>query len=149
MRRIKKGSAVAVSVTHVDGIVVARSSFASSIRYRSAVLFGRPYLVSDEEKITALTVLTEKLIPGRISEIRSPTAKEVAQTMVLTMAIDEWSLKISDGWPEDDELDREAQTWAGVVHLGRAEGRIEAAPDLARELEVPPSVRALAIGAHG
>ncbi len=144
MRRAKRGEQVSVAVTQVDGVIVARSSFESSIRYQSAVIFGRPEPVDDERKLWALTVLTEKLIPGRTAEIREPSAREIAQTMVLSIPIHEWSLKISNGWPDDGPEDVATSVWAGVVLDQPGTGRILEAPDLAAGVPVPSSVRALA-----
>jgi nitroimidazol reductase NimA-like FMN-containing flavoprotein (pyridoxamine 5'-phosphate oxidase superfamily) len=144
MRLAKKGTQASVAVTQVDGIIVARSAFESSIRYHSAVIFGTPQLVADDRKLWALNVMTEKLIPGRTAEIRQPTAKEVAQTMVLILPIEEWSLKISDGWPNDGPDDQASGVWAGVVLEGPRLRSILPAPDLNVVSEVPVSVRALA-----
>jgi nitroimidazol reductase NimA-like FMN-containing flavoprotein (pyridoxamine 5'-phosphate oxidase superfamily) len=144
MRRAKKGAGISVAVTRFDGVIVARSSFSSSIRYRSGVLFGTPALVDDEHKRWALTVITDKLIPGRSTEVREPSDREIAQTMVLSLPIEEWSLKISDGWPDDEPEDLDGDAWAGVVLLQHAQGLILGAPDLHPEIRVPDSVRALA-----
>ncbi|MEX6428959.1 pyridoxamine 5'-phosphate oxidase family protein [Ferrimicrobium acidiphilum] len=146
MRLVKKGAAVAIEVTQVDGIIVARSSFASSIRYESGVVFGTPEPVAEADKLWALRVITEKLIPGRSREIRLPTAKELAQTVVLTMEIEEWSLKVSEGWPEDAPDDVASDKWAGVVLHQQAPGLICDMPGLPATIAVPPSVRALAAG---
>jgi nitroimidazol reductase NimA-like FMN-containing flavoprotein (pyridoxamine 5'-phosphate oxidase superfamily) len=144
MRRAKKGAGISVAVTGFDGVIVARSSFSSSIRYRSGILFGVPALVDDELKRWALTVITDKLIPGRSTEIRVPTDRELAQTMVLSLPIEEWSLKISDGWPDDAPEDLDGDAWAGVVLARQTQGLILGAPSLRPEIGVPDSVRALA-----
>lgn len=144
MRRAKQGEEVSVAVTQVDGMIVARCSFESSIRYHSAVIFGRPELVDDEHKAWALEIVTEKLLPGRSAEVRPPTAREIAQTMILSMPIHEWSLKISDGWPDDTPEDIATPTWAGVVLIQPGLGYIQGAPDLAVGVEVPASVRRVA-----
>lgn len=144
MRLAKAGAEVCVAVTRVDGIIVARSAFESSIRYHSAVIFGTPRLLIDADKSRAMEAITEKLIPGRNLEIREPTAKELAQTMVLGVPIVEWSLKISDGWPNDSPEDQASGVWAGVVLDGRGPKSIEAAPDLAPGIGIPASVRLLA-----
>jgi hypothetical protein len=101
-------------------------------------------LLEDEKKAWAMTIITEKLIPGRTTEIRKPTMKELAETMVLSVPIVEWSLKISDGWPNDGQEDQASGVWAGVVLEARGLGSIVSAPDLASGVEVPDSVRALA-----
>lgn len=105
MRAAASGAPVCVQVTAADAIIVARSAFESSLRYRSAVLFGVCESLDGEQKQAALDVLTEHLLPGRTQEVRRPTAKELAATLVLALPIAEWSLKVSDGWSEDPESD--------------------------------------------
>ncbi len=95
--RLASQDPVTVSIAAVDGVVVARSAFESSVLYRSAVLFGRFTRLAGTELADALDVVTERLIPGRRVELRASTAKELAATMVLAMPIDDWSLRISDG----------------------------------------------------
>ena len=132
----------ALAVTSYDGLVVARSAFESSIRYRSAVLFGRcTHVTEDKERV--LDLVTEALIPGRSAEVRRPTKAELAATLVLALPIEEWSLRISAGWPEDEDDDVAGPAWAGVVPVRPAYGAPQAAPDLRAGIEVPPSVRAL------
>jgi nitroimidazol reductase NimA-like FMN-containing flavoprotein (pyridoxamine 5'-phosphate oxidase superfamily) len=140
---IGKGIPVSIGITTVAGLVVARSAFESSMHYRSAVLFGRCEPVTGDEKIAALDLLTDTLIPGRVAEIRRPTAKELAATLVLRCAVDEWSLKISDGWPEDPEEDVEADSWAGVLPARTHYRDPLPAPDLRPDIDLPPSVRNL------
>ena len=142
MRQLAAGAPTALAVTAYDGIVVARSAFESSIRYRSAVLFGRCTPVS-EDKERFLDLVTEALIPGRSTEIRRPSKAELAATLVLALPIADWSLKVSAGWPEDDEADLAGPAWAGVVPVREVYGEPVAAPDLRDGIEVPPSVRGL------
>jgi nitroimidazol reductase NimA-like FMN-containing flavoprotein (pyridoxamine 5'-phosphate oxidase superfamily) len=143
LRLLATGIPVALSVTALDALVVARSAFESSMHYRSAVLFGRCAPVPAAEKARALDVVTDALIPGRVAELRASTAKELAATLILRMTVDEWSLKISDGWPEDEAPDVAGPAWAGV--LPRAEVYTKAIPthDLRAGIPVPPSVEAL------
>jgi nitroimidazol reductase NimA-like FMN-containing flavoprotein (pyridoxamine 5'-phosphate oxidase superfamily) len=141
--RLVSGAPAAVSVTAVDGIVVARSAFESSLIYRSAVLFGSFRVLAGDEKAEALDTLTEKLIPGRLSEVRPNRNKELAATLVLAMPIDEWSARVSDGWPEDSADDLAGDAWAGQVRFGSPPVTVVAAPDLRQGIRVPPSVRAL------
>jgi uncharacterized protein len=143
MRRLAAAASVAVAVTAVDGLVVARSAFESSMHYSSAVIFGTCTALEGEAKRTALDVLTNKLLPGRVSEIRPPTGKELAATLVLAVPITSWSLKVSDGWPEDPPADVEGSAWAGVVPLELSYGRPRSAPDLAPGIPVPRSVSRL------
>ena len=142
MRRLATGVPTALAVTAYDGLVVARSAFESSIRYRSAVVFGRcAHVTEDKERF--LDLVTEALIPGRSAEIRRPTRAELAATLVLALPIEDWSLKISAGWPEDEEDDVAGPAWAGVVPGRHVYDAPLAAPDLRPGIEVPASVRAL------
>jgi nitroimidazol reductase NimA-like FMN-containing flavoprotein (pyridoxamine 5'-phosphate oxidase superfamily) len=142
MRRLATGVPTALAVTAYDALVVARSAFESSIRYRSAVVFGScTPVVDDKERV--LDLVTERLLPGRVAEVRRPTAAELAATLVLALPIEDWSLRVSDGWPEDAEEDLAGPAWAGVVPLLTSYGAPEAAPDLREGIDVPPSVRGL------
>lgn len=143
MRRLSAGAEAALAVTTIEGLLIARSAFESSMHYRSAVLFGAFSRVEGAAKDQALDRLTEHLLPGRVVEVRRPTAKELAATLVLAMPIVRWSLKISDGWPEDPESDVSEDAWAGVVPLATRHGEPRAAPDLRSGIGVPSSVRAL------
>src|SRR4051812_10171623 len=121
MRRLAAGASTALGVTAYDGVVVARSAFESSIRYRSAVLFGRCSTL-EEDKERFLDLVTDALIPGRRTEVRRPTRAELAATLVLALPIEDWSLKVSAGWPEDEEGDVAGPAWAGVVPVGQVYG---------------------------
>ena len=149
LRAVDSGAQVAVSVTMLDGVVVARSAFESSFRYRSAALFGSfERVVEDKER--CLEALTESFIPGRVAELRTSTRKELAATVALRMPIGDtnWSLKINDGWPEDPPEDIEAGVWGGVVPMSVIYGEPEAAPDCDPAIAVPQSVRRLADGSR-
>jgi nitroimidazol reductase NimA-like FMN-containing flavoprotein (pyridoxamine 5'-phosphate oxidase superfamily) len=148
MRALAAGAAAAVSVTGLDGVVVARSSFESSFQYRSATVFGVFELIPEAEKLGYLDAVTEKFIPGRVAELRPSTRKELAATLALRMPIDadSWSLKISDGWPEDPEGDVAGDAWAGVVPMTVNYGDPRPAPDLTPGIELPASVRAMTGG---
>ncbi len=105
-----------VTVTHFDGLVLARSVFNHTMSYRSAVLFGRPVLIeSIDDKRAALHALSERAIPGRWDEARPPNERELNLTTVLRMAIDEASAKISDDLPEDEPDDLDYPVWAGLL----------------------------------
>ncbi len=146
MRLVATGVPACVEVTSVDGIIVARSAFESSFRYRSAVLFGRFERLQGERVAGALDVLVDKLIPGRRGEVRASTRAELNKTMVLSMPIATWSLKVSDGWPEDDPDDVAGPSWAGVVPLAEHAGTPVPAPDLAAGALLPRSVLSLTEG---
>jgi uncharacterized protein len=142
MRLLASGAPTCLTVTALDGVVVARSAFESSLHYRSAVLFGSCVPVADAER--ALDLITERLIPGRAREIRRPRKAELAATLVLSLPITEWSLKISAGWPDDPDDDVAGDSWAGVVPLHSSYGTPRPAPDLRSGIEVPESVQRLA-----
>ena len=145
LRLLATGIPVALSVTAIDALVVARSAFESSMNYRSAVLFGNcaPVGESMADKVAALDLVTEGLIPGRAAELRPHSAKELAATLVLRMRIDEWTLKVSEGWPDDGPADVAGPAWAGILPLRTGYADALPAPDLAAGIRRPDSVRAL------
>jgi nitroimidazol reductase NimA-like FMN-containing flavoprotein (pyridoxamine 5'-phosphate oxidase superfamily) len=109
---------VCVTVTLLDGLVLARSAFHHSMNYRSVVIFGRARVVSGEqEKLEALRAFTEHVVPGRWKDVRPPSENELKATLVLSLDIDEASAKIREGAPVDDEADYELDVWAGVIPL--------------------------------
>ena len=118
------GQDVSVTVTVVDGLVLARSGFMHSVNYRSAVVVGRPRRVADEdERARALDLLVDHVVPGRSATLRRPTRKELAATTVLALPLHEASVKRRDGDPSDEEEDVEAGgVWAGVVPLRTVAG---------------------------
>ena len=146
LRALATGLPAAVSVTTLDGVVVARSAFESSFRYRSAALFGSFEKVSDADKVGLLEILTDSFVPGRVAELRPSNRKELAATLALKLPIgaDNWSLKISAGWPEDPEEDVAGTAWAGVVPMAVTYGVPEPAPDLTPGIPLSASVRAMA-----
>ncbi|BBZ29783.1 flavin-nucleotide-binding protein [Mycolicibacterium madagascariense] len=145
LRALAAGVPAAVSVTALDGVVVARSAFESSFRYRSAALFGVFERVADDDKVGLLDALTDRFIPGRVAELRDSSRKELAATLALKLPIaqDNWSVKVSAGWPEDPEEDVATDTWAGVVPMSVTYGAALPAPDLRPGIAPPQSVRAL------
>jgi nitroimidazol reductase NimA-like FMN-containing flavoprotein (pyridoxamine 5'-phosphate oxidase superfamily) len=132
------GADVCVTVTLVDGLVLARSAFHHSINYRSVVVFGRPRAVeSEEEKTAALEAFTEHVMPGRWADVRRPNAQELAATTVLAIQLSEASAKVRTGPPVDDEEDYQLAVWAGVLPLGVEPGAPEADPRLPPGTPVP------------
>jgi uncharacterized protein len=118
LRHMKQALPVCVTVTLLDGIVLARSVFNHSMNYRSVVILGKANLVEDrEEKLTALRVLSEHILPGRWNDARQPNDQELKATSVLRVPIEEFSAKVRTGPPVDDEEDYWFPTWAGVVPL--------------------------------
>lgn len=144
LRLIGQGIPVSLAVTALDALVVARSAFESSMRYRSAVLFGSCRPVTEQaDKATALDTLTNALIPGRVAEVRRPNAKELAATMVLRLTVADYSIKISQNWPDDTPEDVQGPNWAGVLPAQTRYTAAWPAPDLAEGIEPPASIRAL------
>ncbi len=123
IRRLQSGAESCITVSLIDGWVLARSAFHHSVNYRSVVLFGRPRLVGDEaEKRAALDALVEKIQPGRAARVRAPNAQELKATSVLAFPIAEASAKIRSGPPSDDPEDMGHPVWAGVVPLALVAG---------------------------
>ena len=123
LRNLAQGVDVCVTVTLVDGLVLARSAFHHSINYRSVVVLGKATLVEDAaEKDRALKAFTEHIIPGRWPQIRWPNELELKATSVLKLPIEEASAKIRTGDPKDDEEDYSMNIWAGVLPLATIPG---------------------------
>ncbi|GIH77919.1 pyridoxamine 5'-phosphate oxidase family protein [Planobispora longispora] len=135
------GGEICVTVTHLDGIVLARSVFNHSVNYRSAMIYGRPRLVEDpEERLAGLRALTEQLAPGQWDAARPPTRKELAATTVLALSLEEASVKIRQGPPVDDEEDYALPVWAGVLPLRTSWGVPEPDPAMTADLAVPEHI---------
>jgi nitroimidazol reductase NimA-like FMN-containing flavoprotein (pyridoxamine 5'-phosphate oxidase superfamily) len=118
LQALDQGAKVCITVTLVDGLVLARSAFHHSMNYRSVVAFGQATVVDDaDEKVRILRGLTDHLIPGRWPEIRHPSPQELKRTLVLAIPIEEASAKVRVGPPLDDEEDYHLDVWAGVVPL--------------------------------
>ena len=139
-RALAAGAPTCITVTIIDGLVLARSAFESSMHYRSAMMFGSCEVVVAADIARCLEVLTEHLMPGRWEQLRPPTAKELAATTLLSMPINEWSVKVSDGWPDDPDEDLHQPVWAGVVPIESAFGAPIPTPDLQEPYEPPPYV---------
>jgi nitroimidazol reductase NimA-like FMN-containing flavoprotein (pyridoxamine 5'-phosphate oxidase superfamily) len=141
MRLLADNSQVCVSVTELNALKVARSNFKSGMHYRSAVIFGQARLLEDEEKLAALDLISNALIPGRVSEARPMTKKEAAATIIVALPLDEASVKISVNEVDDPEEDMGLGYWAGIVPLLRGVGEVIPADKESRELPIPESVR--------
>jgi nitroimidazol reductase NimA-like FMN-containing flavoprotein (pyridoxamine 5'-phosphate oxidase superfamily) len=140
LRNLDQGISVCVTVTLLDGLVLARSIFNHSMNYRSAVVLGTAAIVSDPaEKLEALRLLSEHILPGRWAESRFPNEKELKATTVLKLPISEASAKVRSGPPIDDDEDYAFQTWAGVIPLTTAVGAPIA--DDRCDLDAPDYVR--------
>jgi nitroimidazol reductase NimA-like FMN-containing flavoprotein (pyridoxamine 5'-phosphate oxidase superfamily) len=142
LRQMKDGVRVCVTVTLLDGLVLARSVFNHSMNYRSVVILGKAELVGDpEEKLVALRALSEHILPGRWDDARQPNERELGATSVLRLAIEEFSAKVRTGPAIDDEEDYSFPTWAGVVPLHTTAGVPIDDERLLKGREVPAYVR--------
>ena len=136
------GQQVCVTVTHVDGLVCARSVFSHSVNYRCAMVFGTARIVTDaDERLAGLRAVTEQLIPGRWDAVRAPTRKELAATSVLAIPLAEASVKIRTGPPGDEPEDLDLPVWAGVVPMAVGFGEPEPDPALRPGLIAPEHIR--------
>jgi len=139
LRAVGKGIDVCLTVTLVDGLVLARSAFHHSMNYRSVVVFGQATVVDDGvEKLAALRALSEHMIPGRWDEVRGPSEPEMKATVVLSLPLEEVSAKVRTGPPLDDEEDYALDVWAGVIPMRLVAQPPIADPRLAAGVEVPP-----------
>jgi nitroimidazol reductase NimA-like FMN-containing flavoprotein (pyridoxamine 5'-phosphate oxidase superfamily) len=140
-RALETGQPMCLTVTLLDGLVLARSAFESSMNYRSAMVLGVATRLSGDDELDALRTITEHLLPGRWEDCRQPTAKERAATVVLALPLDECSVKIRSGDPEDVPDDvthpRYAHTWAGTVPIRESFGEPVPSPDCLADTDVP------------
>jgi uncharacterized protein len=139
------GKQVCVTVTHVDGLVCARAVFHHSMNYRSAMIFGTARLVhGDEQRLAALRVVTEHLVPGQWDYARPPARKELAATAVLELPLAEASVKVRSGPPSDDPEDYDSGIWAGVLPARLMFGAAEPDPALRDSVKTPAHIAAFA-----
>jgi nitroimidazol reductase NimA-like FMN-containing flavoprotein (pyridoxamine 5'-phosphate oxidase superfamily) len=139
---LSDGLPCCVTVTHLDGLVLARSAFHSSMNYRSVMVFGTARLVTDpDEKNRGLDALVEHLAPGRLEELRASTRKELNATSLLSLPIETFSIKSRNGPPSDAASDIDAAVWAGVIPLNLTAGAPVDAPDMTRKIPVPDYIR--------
>jgi nitroimidazol reductase NimA-like FMN-containing flavoprotein (pyridoxamine 5'-phosphate oxidase superfamily) len=136
-RALASGAPTCLTVTLLDAMVLARSAFESSMHYRSVVVLGSCEVVEGPDKEVALRLLGERLLPGRWADIRPPNRKELAQTLVLSLPLVEWSVKISEGDPDDAPGDLALDCWAGVVPLHESWGEPRPASDLREGIAIP------------
>ncbi len=142
MLRSTPGEQVCITVTILDGLVVARSAFHHSMNYRSVVVFGEPRIVDDPaERMVALEAITNHVIPGRWDEARQPNDKEDRGTRLLAVNLVEASMKTRSGPPGDEAEDMDLDIWAGVIPMALTAGDPITAPDLKPGVPVPPSVQ--------
>lgn len=142
LRTLKEAVEVCVTVTLLDGLVLARSAFHHSMNYRSVVVFGQAVVVDNaDEKLEALKAFTEHVMPNRWAAVRPPNRQELAGTLVLALPLTEASAKIRSGPPVDDEADYEWPVWAGELPLQLSALEPVADPRLATDITLPPHVQ--------
>lgn len=142
LQSLQSGLEICVTVTLLDGLVLARSAFHHSMNYRSVVIFGTATLVqSFEQKLEALRAFTEHVVPERWSEVRQPTRQEIQGTMVLSLPLAEASAKIRTGEPLDDEADHAFPVWAGVIPLSLVPGNSIPDARLHTDIRLPDYVQ--------
>ena len=138
LRTLAGGTQACVTVTLLDGLVLARSAFHHSMNYRSVVLFGVPEVVTDDdEALLASAALVEHMVPGRAAETRPPTPAELRKTLILRFPIEEGSAKVRTGGPVDDPDDLARPVWAGVVPVTLAAGPAQPAPEMEPDRRPP------------
>jgi nitroimidazol reductase NimA-like FMN-containing flavoprotein (pyridoxamine 5'-phosphate oxidase superfamily) len=139
LRTGAKGLDMCLTVTLVDGLVLARSAFHHSVNYRSVVVMGQASKIDDlGERRAALDVLVESVVPGRTPDARPPTERELRGTTVLALPLDEASVKVRTGGPKEEEDDMDLPVWAGVVPLSLVAGAPVPDPELRVDAPVPP-----------
>lgn len=136
-KALADGAPACVTITLVDGLVLARSSFESSMHYQSLMAFGRARLLSDEEKRPALQALTDHLFPERRAELRKSTEQELKATAVVAFPLNEISIKVSQGQPDDPESDLGADVWAGILPIHSTYGHPISADNLRSGIPIP------------
>jgi nitroimidazol reductase NimA-like FMN-containing flavoprotein (pyridoxamine 5'-phosphate oxidase superfamily) len=140
LRALRDGAPACLTVSLLDGLVLARAAMHHSANYRSAMLFGQARVVESEpEKLLALEAIVEHIVPGRWAEARPPSENELKATTVLAMGIDEASAKIRSGPPQDDEEDYALPIWAGVIPLVTEARTPQPDPRLDTTIAAPPS----------
>lgn len=149
VRTLTQGVPACLTVTLIDGMVLARSAFHHSMNYRSVVVLGEARAVADpDELLGVLQAFTDKLVPGRWDEVRCPSAKELKGTRALSMSLDEASAKARTGPPVDDDEDHEIDVWAGVIPLGLTAQAPLADPRLRAGIEPSQAVTGWTPGAR-
>jgi nitroimidazol reductase NimA-like FMN-containing flavoprotein (pyridoxamine 5'-phosphate oxidase superfamily) len=142
LQKLETGMAACVTVTLVDGLVLARSAFHHSMNYRSVVAFGTARKIGDPQpKVKALRVISEHLIPGRWKDVRAPSEKELNATSVVEFLIEEASAKVRTGPVQEDEDDYGLQVWAGILPLHQSAGTPRPDLRMAPSIEMPEYIR--------
>jgi hypothetical protein len=147
LRHAAGGFPVCLEVTIEDAIVLARSAFHHSMNYRSVVVLGTAELVTETaQKLRALEIIAENVVPGRWADVRAPYEQELKATSVLRLPLNEASAKIRTGPPKDEEEDYSLPIWAGILPLRQTAGELQPDPRLTPGIEIPEYLRKLSIG---
>ena len=152
LRTAKTGSEICVCVTLLDGLVLARSAFHHSMNYRCVIVYGAAREVTDpDEKWNAQRALVDHVVPGRSDDTRMPNQRELDQTTIMAVALDEVSAKVRTGPPKDEPEDLDLGIWAGVLPLTQVPGEPIVSPDMQVDVDVPGYVRSYArpVGSDG
>lgn len=141
MRALSQNPAVCISITKLNALKVARSTFNSGMNYDAAVIFGEAKLVPDDKKAWALDAISDAILPGRMDEVRPSSKKEAAATLIIQVELNETSVKISNGAVEDEPEDLGTGVWAGLIPIRTVVGEPIPADDETAQLELPQSVK--------
>ena len=140
MMQLAKGAQMCVTVTKLNAIIVAKSAFNSSMNYESVMIFGQGKRLEDSEKLAAMDLITEVLVPGMVNYARPTTSKEAAGTMIIEVPIEKYSLKSRTGGVNDEPEDKELPIWSGIIPLSRVKGEPITAPD-SEGIAVPSHIK--------
>jgi len=147
LRHLKSGPRVCFTVALMDGLVLARSGFHSSVNYRTVMAFGEAEVIQDEaDKLATLEDMMERIVPGRWPDLKPPTKQELKATTVVSLKLEEVAAKIRSGPPIDEEEDYDLDVWAGVVPIETVIGAPQDDPRLKSGIAVPQNLKAIRIG---
>ena len=145
-KALMDGTPACVTITHIEGLVVARSSFESSMHYQSLMALGSARMIGEDEKRPALQALTEHLFPQRLSELRESTVQEVSATSIVAFPLNEISVKVSNGQPKDKDIDMDSDIWAGILPIKTSYGEPIPADNLRPGIPVPDYIATWVVG---
>ena len=145
-KALMDGTPACVTITHIEGLVVARSSFESSMHYQSLMALGSARLIGEDEKRPALQALTEHLFPQRPTELRESTVQEVSATSIVAFPLNEISVKVSNGQPKDKDIDMDSDIWAGILPIKTSYGEPIPADNLRPGIPVPDYIATWVVG---
>ena len=139
--KLQAGVEACLTLTILEGLVLARSAFESSMHYKSLIAFGRARNLEGEEKIAALDLLVEHLLPGRSQELRPSTTQELKATALVAFPLDDYAIKVSAADPEDKPEDLDARIWAGVIPIHESFGQPQPAKNLDPSISLPDYIK--------